>query len=106
MPGALSWLMLGVVVVVLAVLGTVTVSAVDARVHLVLVVAAATAFAATLLLIGDLDQPYSGAVRRDPSQTEFILRQISPEVRGALPCDAGGLPTGVPGFRATTAPLG
>ena len=105
-PGALSWLMLATVVVVLAVIGTATMTTVDRRVHVVIVVAAATIFAATLILIRDLDQPYSGALHREPTQTEFVLRQIAAEVHGPLPCDRNGLPTGVPGFRATTAALG
>jgi len=103
-PGALSWLMLATVVVVLAVIGTTT--TVDRRVHVVIVVAAAAIFAATLILIRDLDQPYAGAVHREPTQTEFVLRQIAAEVRGPLPCDGNGLPTGVTGFRPTTSALG
>jgi hypothetical protein len=105
-PGALSWLMLAVVAVVLAVLGAATMHAVDTRVHAVLVVAAAAFFAGTLLLIRDLDQPYSGLVHRAPTQTAFIVGQIAAELRGPLPCDAGGLPTHAPGFRATTTTLG
>ena len=67
---------------------------------------AAAAFASTLLLISDLDQPYAGALRRDPTQTEFVRDQIAAEVRGPLPCDSSGLPTDDPGFRQATAPLG
>ena len=104
-PNALDWLMLATVVVLLAVLGAATQAAVDTRIHVTLVVAAAILFAATLLLISDLDQPYAGAIRRDPTQTEFILNQIAPQVRGPLPCDRTGVPTGVSGFQATTAPL-
>ena len=89
-PTALSWLMLAAVVMVLGVMGTATLSTVDARVHVVILVAAATAFASTLILIGDLDQPYSGAVRREPTQTEFVRTQIAAEVRGPLPCDGAG----------------
>jgi hypothetical protein len=70
-PNALDWLMLATVVVLLAVLGAATQAAVDTRIHVTLVVAAAILFAATLLLISDLDQPYAGAIRRDPTQTEF-----------------------------------
>ena len=95
--------MLATAVVLLAVLGAAT--QVDTRIHVTLVVAAAILFAATLLLISDLDQPYAGAIRHDPTQTEFILNQIAPQVRGPLPCDRAGAPTGVSGFRATTAPL-
>lgn len=105
-PTALSWLMLGAVAVVLAVIGTLPRAAVEPRVHLAIVVAAAVVFAATLILIRDLDQPYSGALHRNPTQTEFVRDQIAAEVRGPLPCDDAGLPTRVPGFRATTAPLG
>ena len=105
-PHALGWLMLIAVAVVLAVLGAATMTGVETRVHAVIVVAAATVFAATLLLIGDLDQPYAGAIKREPTQTEFVRRQIAAEVRGPLPCDAAGLPTRAPGFRATTVPLG
>jgi hypothetical protein len=104
-PNALDWLMLATVVVLLAVLGAATQAAVETRIHVTLVVAAAILFAATLLLISDLDQPYAGAMRRDPTQTEFILNQIAPQVRGPLPCDRTGRPAGVSGFRATTAPL-
>jgi hypothetical protein len=105
-PGALSWLMLAAVVVVLAVLGAATTTGVETRVHVVLVVAAATVFAATLLLIGDLDQPYAGTIKRQPTQTKFVRTQIAAEVRAPLPCDAAGLPTGAPRFRPTTVPLG
>jgi hypothetical protein len=92
-PTVLSVLMLGAV-------------AVEPRVHLAIVVAAAVVFAATLILIRDLDQPYSGALHRNPTQTEFVRDQIAAEVRGPLPCDDAGLPTRARGFRATTAPLG
>jgi len=105
-PSALSWLMLAAVIVLLAVVGAATMAGVETRTHLVLVVAAAAVFAATLILIADLDQPYAGAVKRRPTQTEFVRTQIAAEVRPPLPCDAAGLPTGVPGFRATTVPLG
>jgi hypothetical protein len=104
-PRALDWLMLATVVVLLGILGAATLPGVDPRVHVTIVAAAAILFAATLLLIGDLDQPYAGAIRRDPTQTQFILNQIAPEVHGPLPCDRNGLPTDAPGFRATTAPL-
>jgi hypothetical protein len=105
-PDALSWLMLAAVVMVLGVLGTATFSSVQPAVHLAIVLAAAAAFAFTLILIQDLDQPYAGALTRDPTQTEFVRDQIAAELRGPLPCNSSGLPTGVPGFRATTAPLG
>jgi hypothetical protein len=105
-PPALSWLMLATVVIVLAVLAAATLNAVDARVHVALVVTAATAFTATLLLTHDLDQPYSGAVRRAPMQTEFVRDQIAAEVHGSLPCTGNGRPRNAPGFHATTATLG
>ena len=104
-PDALSWLMLAAVVMVLGVLGTATLNAVERPVHLAIVLAAATAFAFTLILIQDLDQPYAGALTREPTQTEFVRDQIAAELRGPLPCNSNGLPTGVEGFRATTAPL-
>jgi hypothetical protein len=105
-PTVLSGLMLGGVAVVLAVIGTVPRAAVEPRAHLAIVVASAVVFAATLILIRDLDQPYSGALHRNPTETEFVRAQIAAEVRGPLPCDDAGMPTRVPGFRATTAPLG
>ena len=105
-PDALSWLMLGAVVMVLAVLSTASMPGVGRLVHVAIVVAAATAFVSTLLLILDLDHPYAGALHRDPTQTEFVLNQIAAEVRGPLPCDSAGLPAHVPGFRSTTSPLG
>jgi hypothetical protein len=105
-PGALSWLMLLTVVMVLGVLAAATLNAVDTPVHVAIVVGAAIAFTATLLLIHDLDQPYGGAVRRSPTQTEFIRGQIAAELHGPLPCDAKGLPTADPRFRATTDRLG
>ena len=105
-PKALSWLMLAVVVMVLAVLGTATLMAAEQSVHLAIVVGAALAFTSTLILIRDLDQPYAGALRREPTQTKFVRGQIAAEVHGRLPCDRAGLPTGAPRFRATTTPLG
>lgn len=105
-PLALQWLMLASVVVVLAVLGTTTMAGVDPRVHVVIVVAAAVVFASSLLLIRDLDQPYAGALRRSPTQTEFVRSQISEEVRTPLPCDAAGLPRRATGFRPSTEALG
>lgn len=105
-PGALLWLMLATVGMILAIVATSTAAAVGPRVHVGIVVAAATAFASTLLLVRDLDQPYAGSVRRAPTQTAFVRAQIAAEVRGGLPCNAAGLPTGDPGLRAGTAPLG
>jgi hypothetical protein len=63
-------------------------------------------FAATLLLIGHLDQPKAGALRRSPTQTEFVRGHISEEVRAPLPCDATGLPRRATGFRPSTEALG
>ena len=104
-PRALDWLMLATVVVLLGVLGAATLTAVDTRIHVTIVVAGAILFSATLLLIGDLDQPYAGTIRRDLTQTQFILNQIAPQVRGPVPCDRNGLPNRAAGFHATTAPL-
>jgi len=105
-PTALSGLMLGAVAVVLAVIGTLPKADVAGRVHLAIVVAAAVVFAATLILIRGLDQPYSGPLHRNPTETQFVRDQIAAVVRGPLPCDDAGMPTRVRGFRATTAPLG
>ena len=105
-PTVLSGLLLGAVAVVLAVIGTLPGAAIEPRVHVAIVVAAAVMFTATLILISDLDQPYSGALHRDPIQTKFVRDQIAAETRGPLPCDDAGMPTRVRGFRGTTAPLG
>lgn len=105
-PGALSWLMLVAVLMVLAVLSVASRSAVGPIVQAALVLGTAVAFASTLLLISDLDHPYAGALHRDPTQTEFVLDQIAAEVRSPLPCDPSGLPTDAAGFRPATAPLG
>jgi hypothetical protein len=104
-PGALFLLMLFAVAVTLGIAGVVTESPVGRGVHLVIVVATGAVLAATLTLVRDLDQPYSGALRRDPNQTEFIRAQIAPEVRGALPCDDRGIPRRAPDFHASTSPL-
>ena len=98
-PGALSWLMLFAVLMVLAVLSVASRSAVGPIVQAALVLGTAVAFASTLLLISALDHPYAGALHRDPTQTEFVLDQIAAEVRGPLPCDRSGLPTDAAGFR-------
>ena len=105
-PDALSWLMLVAVLAVLFVLSTASSGAAGPILQAGIVVVAAAAFASTLLLISDLDQPYAGVLRRDPTQTEFVRDQIAAEVRGPLPCDSSGLPTDDPGFRQATAPLG
>ena len=95
-PNALSWLMLAAVVMVLAVLSTASMPGVGRLVQVAIVLAAATAFVSTLLLILDLDHPYAGALRREPTQTEFVRDQIAAEVRGPLPCDPTGLPADAP----------
>jgi hypothetical protein len=104
-PNALSWLMLAAVVMVLAVLSTASNLGLGRLAQVAIVLAAAAAFVFTLLLILDVDHPYAGAVRREPTQTEFVRDQIAGEVRGPLPCDSTGLPA-APGFHPTTAPLG
>ena len=104
-PRALFLLMVLAVAVTLVIFGVVTARSVARGVHLVIVVATGVVLAATLTLIRDLDQPYSGALRRSPTQTEFIRAQIAPEVRGPLPCDDRGMPTRAPSFRASTSAL-
>jgi hypothetical protein len=104
-PGALFLLMVFAVAVTLGMFGAVTERSVGRGVHLVIVGAAGVVLAATLMLVRDLDQPYAGALRRNPTQTEFIRAQIAPEVHGALPCDDGGMPTRAPNFRASTSAL-
>ena len=104
-PSALAWLMLGAVALILAVMATAPMFSVEPVVHIAIVVASAIVFASALILIRDLDQPYRGALHRDPTQTRFVRDQMKAELRGQLPCDAEGLPTGVPSFRAKTAPL-
>ena len=90
---------------VLAVLSTASSPGVGRLAQVAIVVAAAAAFVSTLLLILDFDHPYAGALRREPTQTEFVRDQIAREVHGPLPCGSTGLPT-APGFQPTTAPLG
>ena len=103
---ALFLLMVLAVAVTLGIIGVVTERSVARGVHAVVVVATGVVLAATLTLIRDLDQPYSGLLRRSPVQTEFIRAQIAQEVRGPLPCDDGGMPTRAPGFRPSTTALG
>jgi hypothetical protein len=105
-PNALLWVMLAAVTITLAIMGAATLNTAGPGIHLAIVVAAAAVFASMLILIDDLDQPYDGWVNRGPAQTEFVRDQIASEVRGPLPCDAAGIPTGVTGFQARTAPLG
>jgi hypothetical protein len=104
-PGALFLLMVLAVAITLGIFGVVTDGSVGRGVHAVIVVSTGVVLAATLTLIRDLDGPYSGALRRNPTQTEFIRAQIAPEVRGVLPCDADGMPTHAPSFRASTSAL-
>jgi hypothetical protein len=104
-PGALFILMILAVGVTLGIFGVVTDASVGRGVHAVIVVSTGVVLAATLTLVRDLDQPYSGALRRKPTQTEFIRAQIAPEVRGPLPCDDDGMPTHAPNFRASTSAL-
>jgi amino acid transporter len=104
-PDALLWLMVAAVVITLAIMASVTLNTAPPNTHLAIVVAAAIVFAGALVLIHDIDQPYSGWVKREPSQTEFVRDQIAPQVRGPLPCDAAGLPKNAPGFRPQTVPL-
>ncbi len=104
-PVALSVLMLLAVVGTLVILGAFTAAVVRPGVHTAVVIVSAVVFGATLLLIRDLDQPYTGLTGRDPTQTRFVRDQIAAEVRDPLPCDDKGLPRGVRGFRATTSPL-
>jgi hypothetical protein len=105
-PTPLSWLMLAALAFTVAILGTATLVSVGRYVHVVIVVAAAVVFTSALILVRELDQPYAGSVRREPTQTIFLRGLMAAELRGSLPCDAEGLPVGVPGFRARTTPLG
>jgi hypothetical protein len=89
----------------LGVIGVVTAALVRPGVHTAVVVVSAVVFGATLLLIRDFDQPYSGLTGRDPTETIFVRNQIAADVRGPLPCDARGLPRDDPAFRAATSPL-
>ena len=104
-PGALFLLMVLAVGVTLGIFGVMTDRSVGRGVHAVIVVSTGVVLATTLTLVRDLDQPYSGALRRNPTQTEFIRAQIAPEVRGPLPCDDDGMPTHAPNFRASTSAL-
>ena len=84
-PDALSWLMLLAVLMVLAVLSAASLAAVGPIVQAGIVLAAAAAFAATLLLINDLDQPYAGALRRDPSPDRVRARSDRGPGAGSAP---------------------
>jgi hypothetical protein len=106
LPKALTWLMLAAVAITLAVIGVVTAADVAAGAHRVIVVVTAAVFMTALILIRDMDQPYSGALARSPRQTEFVLGQMAGEIRGRLPCDDAGVPLRAAGFRAATDPVG
>ena len=62
-------------------------------------------FAGTLLMIGDLDQPYDGITGRNPTHTRFVLEEMERDVAGELPCDERGLPKDAPLFRRQTEEL-
>jgi Protein of unknown function (DUF4239) len=101
-PPVMYFLLLTAVAVALLIVGVVTAKGVSAVVHTVVVVAAAVVFAGTLLMIGDLDQPYDGITGRDPTRTVFVLDQMKGDVTGDLPCDEQGLPKDAPLFRPQT----
>lgn len=105
MPTALNLLMLLAVVGTLVIMGVVTASVLRPGPHAAVVIISAVIFGATLLLIRDFDQPYSGITGRDPDQTTFVRNLMAAELRDPLPCDDRGLPLDMPGFRATTSPL-
>ncbi|HYN50925.1 MAG TPA: hypothetical protein VES62_08375 [Thermoleophilaceae bacterium] len=69
MPTALNLLMLLAVVGTLVIMGVVTASVLRPGPHAAVVIISAVIFGATLLLIRDFDQPYSGITGRDPDQT-------------------------------------
>lgn len=104
-PLALYLLMLLSVAATLVVIGVVTARSAGPAVHMTIVVATAGLFAATLLMIYDLDQPYDGTVGRAPTQTRLVLTQMEQQVEGPLPCDAEGRPKRAPGFEPQTTPL-
>lgn len=62
-------------------------------------------FGATVILIRELDQPYSGVTGRDPTPTEFVRAQMEPDAPGELPCDDEGMPKNAPNFRPVTTEL-
>jgi hypothetical protein len=104
-PPLMHALLVVAVVVALILIGVVTARGVSARVHVIVVIAAAFVFTATLLLIRDLDQPYDGVNAREPKQTEYLRSEMQQEVVGELPCDGRGLPVESPLFRPQTAEL-
>jgi hypothetical protein len=89
----------------LVAIGVLTAAQVSPGLHVLVLITSAVVFGGTLLLIRDLDQPYSGLTGRAPTETEFVRDLIASEPRGQLPCDAEGLPLDEPGFRAATRPL-
>lgn len=101
-PPVMYFLLLAAVAVALLIVGVVTAKGVSAVVHAIVVGAAAVVFAGTLLMIGDLDQPYDGITGRDPTRTAFVLDQMKEDVTGDLPCDGHGLPKDAPLFRPQT----
>jgi hypothetical protein len=104
-PPIMYGLLLVAVAVALLIVGVVTAKGVSAAVHAIVVGAAAVVFAGTLLMIGDLDQPYDGTTGREPTHTVFVLDQMERDVTGELPCDAQGLPKDAPLFRPQTEAL-
>jgi hypothetical protein len=104
-PPLMYTLLLLAVAVALLIVGVVTAKGVSAAVHAIIVGAAAVVFAGTLLMIGDLDQPYDGITGRSPTHTRFVLEEMQRDVAGELPCDGGGLPKDAPLFRRETEEL-
>jgi hypothetical protein len=101
-PPIMYALLLIAVAVALLIVGVVTAKGVSAIVHAIVVGAAAVVFAGTLLMIGDLDQPYDGITGRDPTHTVFVLDQMERDVAGEPPCDSKGMPKDAPLFRPQT----
>jgi hypothetical protein len=104
-PPLMHALLVLAVAVALVLVSVVTATGVSARVHLVVVITAGFVFAATLLLIRDLDQPYDGVNAREPTRTVYLRSEMEQEVVGDMPCDARGLPVESPLFRPQTAAL-
>jgi hypothetical protein len=104
-PPLMHALLVLAVAVALVLVSVVTATVVSPGVHMVVVISAGFVFAATLLLIRDLDQPYDGVNAREPTQTVYLRDQMQQEVVGDLPCDARGLPVESPLFRPQTADL-
>jgi len=104
-PLALNLLMLAAVTGTLVIMAVASASVVRPAVHAAIVITSALIFGATLLLVRDFDQPYSGVTGRAPEQTRFVRDLMAADVRDPLPCDAAGLPVGDPAFRAGTSAL-